>query len=128
MFVYYTILKRVVCDVWNHAQLEETSGACFIGGEGSMVRAGIFAVTWLGDGSAGWIGASINEWVGPPEPSGARWGPVCGGLDRIPIKSVHFWTTGLIFGSLERFLAAESIEHTTRVDLSLLRGNGYFVA
>ena len=45
----------------------------------------------------------------------------------IIVKSVEFWTTGLIFGSLERALIVESAKRITRMKFLLLRGNAYFV-
>ena len=60
------------------------------------------------------MGPGVAQLVGPDGPT--------------LILSMDFWTTRVILDSLERSLAAESIEHATRVDLSLLRGNGYFVA
>ena len=44
------------------------------------------------------------------------------------IKSVNFRTTRSSLDTFERSSAVESIEHATRVELSLLRGNGYFIS
>ena len=43
------------------------------------------------------------------------------------VKTVDFWPTGFIFGSLERASKVESVERMTRIKFLLLRGNEYFV-
>ena len=78
--------------------------------------------------SSSWwmIGSTHDCWpamgqVGRNGPSG----PV--GQGPTILKSVRFWTTGLIFGSFDRALPVESAKRITRIKFLLLRGNGYFV-
>ena len=61
--------------------------------------------------------------------SGYKWGPV-GGAQTGPslVKSLDFWTTGPCLDSLGRSLEVESIGRVTKVELSLLRENWYFVS
>ena len=64
---------------------------------------------------------------GPSGPVGAkciRWARASQGPTIV--KSMGFWTTGLIFGSFERELSVESAERISMINFLLLSGNEYF--